>query len=87
MNSQSTNLNALRSISEKISFTVLLRISIAIDLSSSLYEVGVPIIVECQGAFVALRRNSAGYSKALAMRTRVLLVEPLPVMTISAAMN
>ena len=57
---------------------------------SSLYEVpssdsavGVPIIVECQAAFAALR-NSAGYSKALAMRTRALLAVPLQEMTIPA---
>jgi hypothetical protein len=50
---------------------------------SSDSAVGVPIIVECQAAFAALR-NSAGYSKALAMRTRALLAVPLQEMTIPA---
>ena len=44
-------LNAIRSISERISFAVFLRIAIAIDplyeVPSSDSAVGVPIIVEC----------------------------------------
>ena len=87
MSSRSAVLNALRSISERISFAVFLRIAIAIDplyeVPSSDSAVGVPIIVECQAAFAALR-NSAGYSKALAMRTRALLAVPLQEMTIPA---
>ena len=88
MSSRSAVLNALRSIAEKDFFC---RISEDRDSNrSSLYEVlssdsavGVPIIVECQAAFAALR-NSAGYSKALAMRTRALLAVPLQEMTIPA---
>ena len=87
MSSRSAVLNAIRSISERISFAVFLRIAIAIDplyeVPSSDSAVGVPIIVECQAAFAALR-NSAGYSKALAMRTRALLAVPLQEMTIPA---
>ena len=87
MSSRSAVLNALRSISERISFAVFLRIATAIDplyeVPSSDSAVGVPIIVECQAAFAALR-NSAGYSKALAMRTRALLAVSLQEMTIPA---
>jgi hypothetical protein len=51
MSSRSAVLNALRSISERISFAVFLRMAIAIDplyeVPSSDSAVGVPIIVEC----------------------------------------